>query len=153
MANSNTNPQIRENYSPLNTLAMQAIRRFGDFHPGTTDGDVMLMFLEFANQIIDEIRMHPYHDGKEIDYYQTPTDVRAIPDPIIISGLLYHYALQQGSDKLQIYMPTFHRTLNQLLWQKRNGNTKIQMRVVDDGTNDRNLGGGKVNTNNGTVSY
>jgi len=153
MATSNTNPHIRETYSPLNTLVMQAIRRFGDFHPGTIDGDVMLMFMEFANQIIDEVRMHPYHDGTDIDYYQSQTDVRAIPDPIIIQGLLYHYAVQQGSDKFQLYMPMYNKLMNQLLWQKINGNTKIQMRVVDDGTNKRNTGGGKTNENNGTVTY
>lgn len=153
MANSNTNPQIRENYSPLETLAMQALRRYGDFHPGTVDGDVMLMFMEFANLVIDEIRMHPYHDGSDLDYYQSPTDVREIPDIIIVSGLLYHYAVQQGSDKMQFYMPNFNRTLNQQLWQKRNGNTKIRMRVVDDGTNPRNRNGGTTNEDNGTVSY
>lgn len=153
MANSNTNPQIRENYSPLETLAMQALRRYGDFHPGTVDGDVMLMFMEFANLIIDEIRMHPYHDGTDLDYYQSPTDVREIPDIVIVSGLLYHYAVQQGSDKMQFYMPNFNRTLNQQLWQKRNGNTKIQMRIVDDGTNPRNRNGGTTNEDNGTVSY
>jgi len=153
MAQSNTNPHIKENFSPLNTLAMQAIRRFGDFHPGTIDGDVMLMFLEFANMVIDEIRMHPYHDGTEIDYYQTPTDIREIPDPIIISGLLYHYAVQQGSEKIQIYMPTYHSTLNQLLWHKLNGNTKISLTTVDDGTNKRNANGGKTNKNNGQVTY
>lgn len=153
MANSNTNPQIRDTYSPLNSLVMQALRRYGDFHPGTIDGDVILMFMEFANIIIDEIRMHPYHDGTEIDYYQSPTDVREIPDIIIVSGLLYHYAVQQGSQKIELYMPTYNRTLNQQLWQKLNGNTKIQMRVVDDGTNKRNTGGGETDVNNGTVSY
>lgn len=152
MSNSNMNPQIRKDHSPLETLVFQAIRRYGDFHPGTIDGDVMLMFLEFANQIIDEIRAHPYHDGSDIDYYQGPTDVRQIPDPILIQGLLYHYAVQQGSEKLQIYMPIYYRTLNQLLWYKLNGNTKIQLKVVDDGTNKRNLNGGIVNENNGTVS-
>lgn len=153
MANSTTNPQIRENYSPLNTLALQAIRRFGDFHPGTIDGDVMLMFMEFANLIIDEIRMHPYHDGTDIDYYQSQTDVREIPDPIIVAGLLYHYAAQQGSEKLQMYMPQYNKTMNQQLWHKINGNTKIQFRVVDDATNKRNLNGAKTDENNGTVSY
>jgi len=147
MASSNTNPQIRENYSPLNTLAMQAIRRFGDFHPGTIDGDVMLMFMEFANIIIDEIRQHPYHDGTEIDYYQSPTDVREIPDPIIVAGILYHYAMQQGSEKLQFYMPAFHRTLNQQLWHKVNGNTKIRAHIVDGGTNPRNETGATNSTN------
>ena len=153
MAQSNTNPHIRENYSPLETLAMQALRRFGDFHPGTVDGDVMLMFIEFANTIIDEVRNHPYHDNTEIDYYQSQSDVREIPDPIIVNGLLYQYALQQASDKLSVYMPLYNRTLNQLMWQKLNGSTKIQLTVPDGGTNKRNVAGGKTNKNNGTVTY
>ena len=70
MAQSDTNPHIRENNSPLNTLAMQALRRFGDFHPGTVDGDVMLMFIEFANMVIDDIRAHPHYDKVAIDHYQ-----------------------------------------------------------------------------------
>lgn len=152
MATSNSNPHIAENFSPLNTLALQALRRFGDFNPGTIDGDVMLMFVEFANMVIDQIRMHPYHDGTEIDYYQHPSDIRPIPDPIIISGILFHYAMQQGSDKLQYYMPTYNTTLNHHLWQKLNGNTKIQMRVVDDGTNKKNSVGQLTSTINGTVS-
>ena len=153
MAQSNTNPHIREKNSPLNTLAMQALRRYGDFHAGTVDGDVMLMFIEFANMIIDEIRMHPYYDGVEIDYYQSPTDVRAISDPIVVAGLLYHYAAQQMSDKLQVYTPQFQRIMNQRLWEQYNGNTKIQMRIPDGGTNKRNVNGAKTNTKNGTVSY
>ena len=152
MATSNSNPHIAENFSPLNTLALQALRRFGDFNPGTIDGDVMLMFVELANMVIDQIRMHPYHDGTEIDYYQHPSDIRPIPDPIIISGILFHYAMQQGSDKLQYYMPTYNTTLNHHLWQKLNGNTKIQMRVVDDGTNKKNSVGQLTSTINGTVS-
>ena len=153
MAQSNTNPHIREKNSPLNALAMQALRRSGDFHAGTVDGDVMLMFIEFANMIIDEIRMHPYYDGVEVDYYQSPTDVRAISDPIVVAGLLYHYAAQQMSDKLQVYTPQFQRIMNQRLWEQYNGNTKIQMRITDGGTNKRNVNGAKTNTKNGTVSY
>ena len=71
----------------------------------------------------------------------------------MMAGLLYHYALQQSSDKLQIYMPMFNKTLNQQMWQKLNGNTKIQMTVVDDGTNKRNKNGATTNANNGTVTY
>ena len=59
---SNTNPHIRDKNSPLSVLIMQTLRRYGDFHPGTVDGDVMLMMMEFANTIIDDIRQHPYHD-------------------------------------------------------------------------------------------
>ncbi len=149
---SNSNPHRRDKYSPLSTLVMQALRRFGDFHPGTVDGDVMLMFLEFANAIIDDIRLHPYHDTtKPIDYYESPEEWRAIPDIILINGMLYHYALQQGSDKLQMYMPLYNQTINSQLWQQHNGNTKIQMKVVDDGTNERNSSG-KTSNINGTVT-
>lgn len=150
---SNTNPHRRDNYSPLSTLVMQALRRFGDFHPGTVDGDVMLMFLEFANAIIDDIRLHPYHDtANPINYYESVEEWREIPDPIIVNGLLYHYALQQGSDKLQMYMPLYNNTINAQLWQQYNGNTKIQVRVMDDGTNSRNKNGVKTSKINGTVT-
>lgn len=153
-AQSDTNPQIREKNSPLNTLALQALRRFGDFHPSTVDGDVMLMFLEFANMIIDDIRQHPYHDTTTtLNYYQSPTDVRAIDDQIIVSGLLMHYAIQQSSDKMEFYVPMYQRQLNEKLWHSYNGNTKIQMTVVDNGTNKRNINGGTTNAKNGTVTY
>ena len=153
MAQSNVNPHIRDGNSPLSTLALQALRRYGDFNSGSVDGDVMGMFVEFANMIIDEVRMHPYHDNVAIDYYQSATDVRSIDDQIIIAGLLYHYAAQQGSDKLQIYPPQFQRILNQQMWNKFNGNTKLQLRTVDGGTNKRNINGAITSTKNGTVSY
>lgn len=149
--NSTTNPQISDNYSPLSTLAMQAIRRFGDFAPGTIDGDVMLMFLEFANQIVDEVRAHPYHDGTPLDYYQSQDDIRPIPDNIIVAGLLYQYAMQQGSEKLQLYMPNYNNTLNRQLWYNLNGNSPIQMRVMDGGTHPGNSAHLKTDPINGTT--
>jgi len=149
--NSNINPHVRDSYSPLSTLAMQAIRRFGDFAPGTIDGDVMLMFIEFANQIVDDVRLHPYHDGQPIDYYQSAEDARPIPDNIVIAGLLYQYAMQQGSQKLELYMPNYHRTLNSQLWYNVSGNSQIQMRVPDGGTNPRNSAHVKTDPINGTT--
>ena len=149
---SNLNTHIGDNHSPLETLAMQALRRFGDFHTGTIDGAVMLMFIEFANMIIDDVRVHPYHDGTDIDYYTSSTDIRKVPDPIIIQGLLYHYSLQQASDKVSIYMPMYNKGLNQHMWQALNGNTKIQMKVTDGGTNQRNSEGLITNKYNGTVA-
>lgn len=153
MANSDTNPHIREKFSPLETLMLQALRRYGDYNPGTVDGDVMLMFLEFANMIIDEIRQHPYHDNTDIDYYESISEFREINDQIIVAGLLYHYALQQGSEKVQFYLPSYNTTLNRQLWNKKNGNTKIRMTVVDGGTNKKNVGGGVTDPDNGTVTY
>ena len=166
---SNTNPHIRTKYSPLRTLAMQALRRFGDFSPSTVDGDVLLMFIEFANIIIDEVRQHPYSprttttttvngqkvtttSANDVNYYTSADEVREIDDQIIVAGLLAHYALQQGSEKIQIYMPNYHRTMNQQLWNALNGNTQIRLRVVDDGTNPSNINGLKTNVYNGTLS-
>ena len=166
---SNTNPHIRAKYSPLRTLAMQALRRFGDFNPSTVDGDVILMFLEFANMVIDDIRQHPYAarstttttvngqkvtttSANDINYYTSPDETREIDDQIIVAGILAHYAVQQGSEKIQIYMPNYYKTLNQQLWNELNGNTQIRLRVVDDGTNKRNINELKTNTYNGTLS-
>tara|TARA_R100000353_G_scaffold41053_2_gene32487 strand:- start:2316 stop:2789 length:474 start_codon:yes stop_codon:yes gene_type:complete len=153
MAKSDTNPHIEENNSPLNTLALQALRRFGDFHPSTVDGDVMLMFLEFANMVIDDVRRHPYYDGDPIDYYTSPTDVRKVDDQIIVAGLLMHYSVQQASDKMELYIPMYQRKMHEILWNDYNGNTKIAMTVVDNGTNKRNINGGQTSAKNGLVTY
>ena len=67
---------LQMSFSPLETMVLQAVRRFGDFNPGTLSGDAALMFIEFANMVIDEVRMHPYWDGTELDYYQHLSDVK-----------------------------------------------------------------------------
>jgi hypothetical protein len=141
MPNSVLNPQISEPTSDLQTLAMQALRRYGDFAASSVDGEVLLMFLEFANLIIDEVRAHPYYvEAYEngligpLPYYTSQTDKRPLPDQIIIAGLLYHYALQQGSNKVQAYIGNFARTMNQQLWGILHGHGKIEMTVVDDGS-------------------
>ena len=149
--NSTTNPQVSDNHSPLSTLAMQAIRRFGDFAPGTIDGDVMLMFIEFANQVVDDVRSHPYHDGNPINYYQSQDDIRAIPDNVVVAGLLFQYAMQQGSEKIQLYQPSYYNVLNSQLWYNLNGNSKIQMRVMDGGTHANNSAGLVTDPINGTT--
>tara|TARA_B100000949_G_scaffold54965_2_gene48420 strand:+ start:7264 stop:7863 length:600 start_codon:yes stop_codon:yes gene_type:complete len=146
---STQNPHIRQGHSPLETLALQALRQFGDFSPGTTDGAVLSMFIEFANYIVDDIRQHTYYTGYPVlDYYESVHDARPINDSIIRCGLLYHYAIQQGSDKMQIYAPMYHQQLNRHLWNELNGNTKIRLRIVDDGTNKRNFSD-KTSTYNG----
>jgi hypothetical protein len=147
---SDVNPHIRDGNSPLQALIMQALRRYGEFSPGTVDGDTSLMFIEFANMVIDEVRSHPYGGDLDVPYYLALEDARGIPDPVVIAGILYHYSMQQGSEKVQFYMPNYFRTLNQLLWQRLNGNTKIRMRVPDDGTSPRNSTGVRTDPVNGT---
>ena len=60
--------------------------------------------------------------------------------------------LQQASDKVSIYMPMYNKGLNQHMWQALNGNTKIQMKITDGGTNQRNSKGLTTNKYNGTVA-
>ena len=150
---SDFNPHIRNVNSPLETLILQALRRFGDYAPSTASGDTIIMFIEFANQIIDEVRMHPYWDGTEIDYYEHPSEARAIPDNIIVSGLLFHYAMQQASEKFQMYSQSYIRTMNQERWRRLNGgNTKIQMRVMDNGSNPHYVQDAKTSQINGLLA-
>ena len=55
--------------------------------------------LDLANEIVEEVRQHPYFDASttELDYYQHITDSRPISDLIIIHGLVYRYSVQQAS--------------------------------------------------------
>ena len=94
-------------------------------HPGTVDGEVMMMFIEFANLVIEDLRGHPYWDNPEINYYTHPSEVMPIPDNIMVSGLLYHYAVQQQSNKIEAYGPMYFKMMNRVLvppqvWQWHN---------------------------------
>lgn len=136
------NPHIRDEHSPLRTLIAQALRRFGDFAPSSIDADTALMFIEFANMVIDEVRAHPYAEHlADVAYYGSLDDARPIPDPIMLAGLLYHYSMQQNSEKVQLFMPSFFKTMNMVLYQKLQGNGPIEMRPVDGGPAGRTVAG------------
>mgnify|MGYP000014322615 CR=1 FL=1 len=128
---SSNQPHIRAPYSPLETLVLQSLRRYGDMHPGTVDGEVMMMFIEFANLVIEDLRGHPYWDNPEIDYYIHASEWRAIPDNIIVSGLLYHYSVQQQSNKIEAYGPMYFKMMNRVLYQRKYGSGKIEMSPFD----------------------
>lgn len=128
---SDTNPQLRRGTTELGKLCAEALREFGDFSPGSVNGDVGLMLLGFANNVIDEVRAHPYWPGERLDYYEHPTDNRQVPDNIVKAGVKYFYADQQGSSKTGPLGQAFIRTLNRELWYQLNGNTKIQVRPMD----------------------
>ena len=147
---SNSNPHISDKYSPLETLVLQALRRYGEFTPDTVDGDVMMMFIEFANQVVDDVRQHPYYDDsihEGLPYYVSASDRRPVPDGALKAGLLAYYAIQQQSPRMQTYLPLYHSTMNQQLWHQLNGNTQIRLRQVDGGTSSR--GGPKTSAING----
>jgi hypothetical protein len=128
---SANNPHLNTPYSTLETLTFQALRRYGDMHPGTVDGEVMMMFVEFGNLIIEDLRGHPYWENPEMDYYTHPSEVRAIPDNIIVAGLLYHYSVQQQSNKIEAYGPMYFKMMNRILYQKKYGSGKIEVSPWD----------------------
>tara|TARA_R110002074_G_scaffold1752_1_gene10345 strand:+ start:3383 stop:3913 length:531 start_codon:yes stop_codon:yes gene_type:complete len=130
---SSNSSNLEEPFSSLETLSRQILRRYGDMHPGTVDGDVILMFIEFANFIIEDLRAHPYWDSRDIDYYKHPEEVREIPDIVISAGLLFFYSEQQNSKKADTYGARYYRTMNSVLYNRKYGHQKIEMQAVDRG--------------------
>ena len=128
---SANNPHLNSPYSTLETLTFQALRRYGDMHPGTVDGEVMMMFIEFGNLIIEDLRGHPYWENPEVDYYTHPSETRAIPDNIMVAGLLYHYSVQQQSNKIEAYGPMYFKMMNRILYQKKYGSGKLEVSPWD----------------------
>ena len=133
---STNSPNVREPFSPLQSLAYQALRRYGDMHAGTVSGDVLQMFVDFANLVVEDLRQHPYWaaDGinnLDIDYYKHYDETREIPDPIVVAGLLRYYSEQQMSEKLQLYGPQYAQTMNRILYNRKYGHQKVEMQAVD----------------------
>lgn len=127
-AASASNPQITGSpYAPLETLIMDALRDYGETNPGSMYADVSTMFLGFANQIIEDLRAHPYFDLPDLDYYVALTETRTIPDTIVKAGLKHYYALQQVSVKAKIYEPAYYKTMNTVLYNRKYGNAPIEV--------------------------
>jgi hypothetical protein len=139
MPTSNANPHI-STPSDLQTLIVQALNRYGDFAAGATAGELGPMFLNFANEVIEDIRVHPYWQGGDLNYYVALTDTRPIPDHILILGLLAKYALQQTSQKASIYVPQYNKMLSGYLFERLYGNAPLQMKPRDRQNADGSYG-------------
>ena len=126
-----------KNNSPLEDLVRSALVRAGNFSPSRIDGEVMMMMIELANRVIDEIRKNPYWEGGDIDYFNDPTECRAIPDMVMIDGLTAHYLLQQGSDKAMVFLQMYQTNLFDTLHYLSNGNKAYTFKVKDGGSNKR----------------
>jgi hypothetical protein len=128
-----TSPHVKEGYSPLEQLALRALRRYGETAPSTVEPELLLSFVDYANWIIDQIHVHPYNPvGHVLRYYNHITDSRAIPDHVVVSGLLYKHAFDNGSQKTGGYMGEFQNTLSALLHQVRFGaSPEYEFKVVD----------------------
>ena len=94
-------------FTPLEGLVRSALVRAGNFSPSRIDGEVMMMMVELANRVVEEVRRHPYWTGGDIDYYNDPTQTREIPDMIMIDGLTSHYLIQQGSEKAMVFLQMY----------------------------------------------
>lgn len=131
MAESALNPPIRDEFSPLDQLIDQALRRMGEYAPGTVSASMKLMFLDFANMVVEEVRTHPYHEGEAIPYYTALTEARPIPDTIMLNGLVFHYKTHAGDANAPLAGSFFYRSLNGILYERTYGNTPIEVRPRD----------------------
>jgi hypothetical protein len=128
---SSSSPHLQTPYSTLDDLVMRALRQYGESNPGVIDGDVMSMFIDFANEIIEEMRQHPYWTGGEINYYRHQSETRPIPDVIMIAGLQYYYAVQQESEKVASKGPRYFRTMNRTLYNRWKGPARPELQAFD----------------------
>lgn len=134
--------QTGEN-TPLQSLIAQALVTYGDGFSDLNDEEVVFLFLGFANQVVEDLRAHPYADyaTKIMPYYQTLEQAQAIPDPVMVAGLLHYYALQQQNQaKMATFSPRYFRQMNQTLWNRHVNSGRsgpIRMRPVDGGSNLR----------------
>jgi hypothetical protein len=123
--------------TPLEDLVRSALTRAGNFSPSRIDGEVMMMMIELANRIVEEIRRNPYWTGGDIDYYNDPTECRPIPDMIMIDGLTAHYLIQQGSDKAMVFLQMYQANLTDTLHNRTHGNKGYAVNIKDGGSNKR----------------
>jgi len=117
--------------SSLQMIGEMALRRMGDFSSGSVSGEVFNMFVELGNRIVEDIRIHPYWDGGDIDYYVSLEERRGIPDMILLDGVVAHYALQQGSKKAEMFTKLYYRNLNQILYERKFGNLPLEIITMD----------------------
>lgn len=127
----------KEKYSPLENLVRSALVRAGNFSPSRVDGEVMMLMIELANRVIEDVRQHPYWEGGDIDYFNDITEWRAIPDMILIDGLTAHYFIQQGSEKAMIFLQLYQSNMANVLHERVYGNKKYTRSITDGGSNHR----------------
>lgn len=127
----------REKFTPLESLVRSALVRAGNFSPSRVDGEVMMLMIELANRVVEDVRQHPYWEGGDIDYYQDITERRPIPDLIMIDGLTAHYFIQQGSEKAMVFLQLYQAQMANILHERSYGNKEYTRKVVDGGSNHR----------------
>lgn len=125
----------KEKFTPLESLVRSALVRAGNFSPSRVDGEVMMMMIELANRVVEDVRQHPYWVGGDIDYYTDIQERRPIPDMIMIDGLSAHYFVQQGSDKAMVHLQLYQSSMTNILHQRSHGNKPYVRTIMDGGSN------------------
>jgi hypothetical protein len=130
-----TSPHISDGAtSPLDVLARRALRRYGEMSPSTVEADTILGFLDYANEIIDDVLAHPYTEkGTSIPYATHQSEkVSAIPDHIFVSGMLFRHARDQKSKATARFEGDYYQKLNQLMTRVKFGvGAQFEMQAVD----------------------
>lgn len=125
----------RVKFSAIDHLGRAAARRYGNNSAGGPDGDLLLMFLEYANRVIEEINSHPYWikaGNDQVDYYVALTETRPIPDLIIIDGIVAHHAFQQKSKLADKFEGKFYQNMNRILYNRlHGGNPRHELQKFD----------------------
>ncbi len=138
MAALSTTPQITDTSSPLEALVLRALRRYGEMSPSTKDAETILMFMDYANSILDDVMAHPYwQKGVVIPYYSHHTERRPVPDTVVLSGLIALYSVDQTSAKAKSYLADYYNRLNQVLSRVKFGvGAQFEMQATDYGAYD-----------------
>ena len=165
MPNDNLNPQgsSLSGKSSLGELTAQAILQMGDYDHQEVDANTQNLFIMFANEVIDDVRMNPYFEQikekemakykkdnpnateadinefsaqLDLPYYVSASDSREIDDVIVLTGLVYMYARHQNSEeKMEGYFNRYMNTIRTQMYRRyAGGNVKISLGVVDGGT-------------------
>lgn len=118
--------------SPLSVLAHRMLRRYGEWNASTVDAETQSLCIDLANEIIDDVRGHPYWNNfPELEYYISSEDIRPIPDAVMIAGLLAKFAVNQGSNKWEKYENDYYQKLNQhLYYGATGGSIPLNLQVV-----------------------
>ena len=128
-----TSPHIVNPYAPLEQLTLTALKRYGEMSASTVEGEVQLMFLDYANTILDDVMAHPYWPvGQEVQYYNHQTEARGVPDTVMVAGLLAKFSMDQESRKAGKYEAEYYNRLNQVLARWKFGVSKsFELMAVD----------------------
>jgi hypothetical protein len=119
--------------SPLSALLRRALVQYGDMAASTSEGDVALLMLDFANQIIEDVREHPYFDNAPVlQYYESLEDTRPVADSLVIAGLLAKYAAWNSSEKANNLEARYFMKLNsQMYYAATGGSIALELQVLD----------------------